>query len=345
MPVRQLDYFMAERRLVQTSPLHLLRDTRLGIDGNYWLRRVLQQSAKEPAAVAMGGSPNGLRAALEKELNLFKTQEIHPFFVFHGITLPRKERAFSTEDLRPAKRASAWDAYDKGRVEQAYSGWSASGGIAPVELVNVAIKVLHEHDIEFMRAPYSSWAQLVYLEKHPDQPIHAIYGATELLMLDVDRIITSIDLEKGSFAWVSKRALLHDLQLTEDQFLDTCILAGCDYCSTFPVLTVDPISFNFKIVYDMVRQYRSGYNAVHFFAQHPEVLKTRYEDVFCRVKSAMRHHLVMTTNGTVQPLNMEQVPSDIHEFMGPRLPDEVYNYLTQGLIAPQRATSRAGTIV
>jgi hypothetical protein len=152
---------MGERRLVQTSPLHLLRDTRLGIDGNYWLRRVLQQTAKEPAAVAMGGSPNGLRAALEKELNLFKAQEIHPFFVFHGVTLPRKERAFSTEDLRPAKRASAWDAYDKGRVEQAYSGWSASGGIAPVELVNVAIKVLHEHDVEFMRAPYSSWAQVM----------------------------------------------------------------------------------------------------------------------------------------------------------------------------------------
>ena len=100
---------MAERRLVQTSPLHLLRDTRLGIDGNYWLRRVLQQTTKEPAAVAMGGSPNGLQAAIEKELNLFRTHEIHPFFVFHGITIPRKERAFSTEDLRPAKRASAFN--------------------------------------------------------------------------------------------------------------------------------------------------------------------------------------------------------------------------------------------
>ena len=52
-------------------------------------------------------------------------------------------------------------------------------------------------------------------------------------MLDVDRVITSVDLDKGSFAWVSKRALLHDLQFTDDQFLDACILAGCDYCSTF----------------------------------------------------------------------------------------------------------------
>jgi hypothetical protein len=152
--------FLHERRLVQISSLHFLRDTRLGIDGNSWLRRVLQNAAKEPAAIAMGGSPNGLRVAIEKELGLLRNYNIYPFFVFHGITVPRKERAFSTEDLRPAKRASAWDSYEKGRTEHAYSGWSASSSVAPVELVNLAIKVLHDNNVEFMRAPYSSWAQV-----------------------------------------------------------------------------------------------------------------------------------------------------------------------------------------
>mgnify|MGYP001554559431 CR=1 FL=1 len=148
----------------------------------------------------------------------------------------------------------------------------------------------------------------MYLERHPEQPIHAIYGATELQMLDVDHIITSVDLEKGSFAWISKRSVLQDLQLTDDQFLDACILAGCDYCSTFPMLTSDLMNFNFKMAYDTVRVHGSGYIAVRMFAHHPELLKVRYEDVFCRVKSAMRHHLVMATDGTVQPLTMEQVP-------------------------------------
>ena len=74
------------------------------------------------------------------------------------------------------------------------------------------------------------------------------------------------------------------------------------------VLTVDPVSFNFKTVYDLVRQYRTGYNAVNFFAQHPESLKVKYEDVYCRVRSAMRYHLIMATNGTVQPLVADQVP-------------------------------------
>ncbi|RUO95864.1 hypothetical protein BC936DRAFT_143058 [Jimgerdemannia flammicorona] len=72
MPVRHFDFFTAERRLVHTNPISLLKDTRLGIEGNHWLRKLLQNHVKEPAVVAMGGIPLGLRAAIERELDLLK---------------------------------------------------------------------------------------------------------------------------------------------------------------------------------------------------------------------------------------------------------------------------------
>lgn len=43
----------------------------------------------------------------------------------------------------------------------------------------------------------------------------------------------------------------------------------------------------------------------------------------------------MTDEGEVKPLNIEHAPNDIHEFIGYRLPDELYYYLMNGLIGPQ----------
>ncbi|CAG8764876.1 10784_t:CDS:2, partial [Dentiscutata heterogama] len=39
--------------------------------------------------------------------------------------------------------------------------------------------------------------------------------------------------------------------------------------------------------------------------------------------------------GKVEPLNAETSPSDIHDVIGYRLPDEVYFYLSRGLMSPQ----------
>lgn len=64
-----LQVFTAERCLIQTSAVTQLKDTRLGIDGNYWIRKIV---AKENAVAAMGGLPLRLTASIEKELEGFK---------------------------------------------------------------------------------------------------------------------------------------------------------------------------------------------------------------------------------------------------------------------------------
>jgi hypothetical protein len=67
--IKFLIVFTAERRLIQTSAVSQLKDTRLGIDGNYWLRKIV---SKENTVTAMGGLPLKLVESIEKELGGFK---------------------------------------------------------------------------------------------------------------------------------------------------------------------------------------------------------------------------------------------------------------------------------
>ncbi|KAJ1980681.1 hypothetical protein H4R33_005417 [Dimargaris cristalligena] len=335
MPVRHFDYFTAERQLIQTSPLNVLNGIRVGIDGNHWLRKLLQRVVRDPYPAAMGGIPLGLEAAVERELNAFKSHQIHPFFVFSGVNLLRKDKPFSKPDSRPNKRTNAWKAYDNQQLDLALSSWGSSGSISPLDMLPEVFRLLALHGVEFMRAPYSAWGQLIYLQKHPQAPIHTIHAGSEMLIFDVDRVIVSLDFDKGTFAWLSKRQTLQDLDISPEQFLDVCILAGFDWSITFPPLEGDTKGFTFKDVLELIKQHKTGFNAVQKYSDNPQVIKVKYVDSFCRTRCAVKYHLILNTEGHVVPLNADQAPSDIHEFIGYRFPDSVYLYLAQGLIGPQ----------
>jgi len=89
-------------------------------------------------------------------------------------------------------------------------------------------------------------------------------------MFEVDRVITSIDFAKQTFSYISKKEVLLDLVLSDDQFLDLCILAGGDHCATFPPISVEG-AFAFKSVHDL-RQHVTGFNFLKAFADLPQVL-------------------------------------------------------------------------
>ncbi|KAG2214324.1 hypothetical protein INT47_000880 [Mucor saturninus] len=336
MPIRHFDIFTAERRLIQTSAVSQLKETRLGIDGNYWLRKVL---AKENAVTAMGGLPLRLVETLEKELEGFKSSGIQPIFVFSGLSIIRKDKPFSTEDTRPSHRAAGWDFYDRGKVDLAMSNWASSSAINSAELLNTVFHILNKNKVEFIRAPYSAWAQLAFMYTHPRQLVNAVCGGSELLMWDIDKMITTIDFEKGNYLWVSKRTVLQDLHVSDEQFLDICILAGFEYCPSFPPLNTSHISFTFNGVHDLIKQHKTGFNAIQAYSDNPTISKTNYIDTFCRTRCAIKYHLVMNDDCEVKPMNIENAPNDIHEFIGYRLPDELYYYLMRGLIGPQSVNS------
>lgn len=193
-------------------------------------------------------------------------------------------------------------------------------------------------------------SQLIYLQRHQKSYIHAIFGPTDVLLFPgVDKLITSIDLAASAptFTFTSKRAFLPELQLTEDQFLDTGILVGCEHSPSFPPSAHE---YTLKATVDMVKYYKTGNAAVCAFAEHPGVKMLGYHEHFARTKSMIKFSLILTSEGAVQPLPVAlsgpssgphhhppagDVPQDLHEIFTNRLPDEVFFYLSRGLLSPQ----------
>ncbi|KAJ2768493.1 hypothetical protein IWQ56_002911, partial [Coemansia nantahalensis] len=315
MPVRNIDVYVRELRLTQEARIGALADTRLGIEGNNWLRQLLA-GARDGEAAAVGGVPPALEAEMVKELQFFRANGITPVFVFSGLPVARRDgRAFAKEDHRPAYRQAAWEQYQQGHTEQALRGWGAAGPQTLANVVPFAMQVLAAHGAEFMRAPYSSWAQLAYLYRHEDQPIHAVYSSLDILMFDVDRVVTSISHARSTFAYVVREHLVSRCGVSSEQVLDMCLLAGCDWCPTFPALPSD-IGFSFKSAVEVTRQYRSGFGAIQAMADHVGVRAANYSDVYLRAYCAVRYHIVLCLDGTVAPLNAEAAPNDLHDIIG-----------------------------
>ncbi|KAJ2374710.1 hypothetical protein H4S02_008457 [Coemansia sp. RSA 2611] len=333
MPIRNIDVFFRELKLTQEARIGVLAETRLGIEGHNWLRQLMLNTRDgEPAA--MGGVPLALEAEIVKELHFFQSNNITPIFVFNGLPVARRDgRGFVKDDHRPAYRHAAWEQYWQGHTEQALRGWSTSSPQALADTVPFVMQVLQAHGAEFMRAPYSSWAQLAYMYQHESQPIHAVYSSLEMLMFDVDRVVTSVNHSRATFGWIQRDNMLGKCGITANQVLDMCILAGCDWCPTFPPLLGD-IGFSFKSAVDVTRQYRSGFNAIQAMADHPGVRAANYSDSFLRAYCTVKYHIVLRLDGSVGPLNAEFAPNDLHDIIGYRLPTAAYHLLAQGAVQP-----------
>lgn len=136
MPIRHFDYFCSEQQLISPGSLTILQDCRIGIEGQYWLRKVLKAGSDSQldlilaSLVATGGTPpyETLSSIIKKELDNFKAYGIIPFFVFNGLAVKR-DKPFSFEDLRPSKRDMAWNSYNAGNAGAAFDSWLKSNSV------------------------------------------------------------------------------------------------------------------------------------------------------------------------------------------------------------------------
>ena len=86
----------------------------------------------------------------------------------------------------------------------------------------------------------------------------------DLLAFGCPKLIRSLSSKKKAFEIDLKKALL-DMKLTQDQFIDLCILLGCDYCETIP--KIGP-----KRAYEKIKEYGSIKN----FLENDEKVKSGY---------------------------------------------------------------------
>ncbi|GJN92125.1 hypothetical protein Rhopal_005155-T1 [Rhodotorula paludigena] len=361
MPIRGLDTWLAERGLVRECPLSALTGTRLGIDANHYLRKLL--SVRDPLekcdtfTPAIGGAPLTLTAEIEANMHTLQSLGIKPVFVFNGINPLDRERP-QPNDERNWRRGQAWEHYEQGRVPQAQAEFGASSSILPQDVLRLVHRQFKQRHTEFIVAPYLAWAQLAYLERHERAYVHSIYGANELFMFDgLDRIILDINFKRQTISFASKGALLESMGLTPDQFLDLGVLAGFDGSPTFPA--IDPRDFHLRSVVDTIRQRGSGVNAVLAHHNFQPVYHTNYADTFARSRAMIKFSLVLAAHeGRVYPLPLvaplpapigpnahhqpppqiftsADVPVDLGDIFSSRFPDEVYYQVFRGLMGPQ----------
>lgn len=119
----------------------------------------------------------GVDYFFDKLRTFVRANHIQPIIVFSGLSILRKDKPFSIKDRRPLQRATGWDYYEQGRLEKALSSWSDSGGVPPADLLNLVFHVLHKHNVEFMRAPYSAWAQVytAYVTSKGHKSLNFVY--------------------------------------------------------------------------------------------------------------------------------------------------------------------------
>ncbi|GAA5912613.1 hypothetical protein JCM8208_004791 [Rhodotorula glutinis] len=360
MPIRGLDTWLAERGLVKECPLSALAGTRLGIDANHYLRKLL--SAREGSdkhdsfTPAIGGAPLTLTAEIEANNHTLQALGIKPVFVFNGVNPLDRERPQPTDE-RNWRRGQAWEQYEHGRVAEAQGEFGASSSITPQDVFRLVHRQFKQRSTEFVVAPYLAWAQLAYLERHERAYVHSIYGANELLMFDgLDRIVLDVDFKRQTISFASKAAILDSMGLSPDQFLDLAILAGFEGSPTFPA--IDPRDFHLRSVVDTIRQHGSGVRSVLAHQSFAPVYQTNFADTFARSRAMIKFSLVLVAHeGRVLPLPLvtpppaplgahhyqhppqivtaADVPVDLGEIFSSHFPDEVYYQLFRGLMSPQ----------
>ncbi|KAG0149211.1 hypothetical protein CROQUDRAFT_39979 [Cronartium quercuum f. sp. fusiforme G11] len=358
MPIRHFDAYLHERGLIHQAPLSALKDTRIGIDAQQWFKNLLSHPAyKEPFVSVIGGSPLNTYQHMERELRLLEQHRIKPVFVFQGLPPTRRDRPFylypnSTDlldnpMLKLRTRDKGWEKYVSGDLDGASLLFDQSSSVLPNDIFNQIHRLFRTRQVEYLVAPYLSWAQLVYLERHPKKHyIHSLFGSSEIFLFDgVDKVILSYDFEKSVIRFASKKEILIDLGLSSDQFLDLSILSGFDLSPTFPPF-VERHEHNFKHAIDLIRRYSNGLAAVMAYGDHPMVAKTNYLDQFCRSKCMIKFSLVtMAEEGKVMPLpiatptlsptiGISDVPQDLHDVFSYKFPDEIYFQLCRAMISP-----------
>lgn len=305
-------------------------------------RALTVSNKREPLVNAIGGYPCSLEAAVDSFVAGLKSHNITPIFVFKGLDLVAQDKPFSRPDQKLQRREYAWSLYDKGQGEQAVMTFdddtfhlksSAHGS-------RMLISHLIDNNIEYMIAPYTASAQLAYLAAGPEEHIDAIYGSSDVLVYQVDRVVTSIDLSARTFQWVNKKAVLSELGFTNDQFLEAAIACGCELNpTTFPPIdhmaASQPLvaGIHLKVSQDLVRTQSSLYAAVMTFPYPDNVVN--YPERFRKAVSCALFQPVFKSSGRAEPIENDEVPNDIHEFIGQRLPDELFFYLSKGLIGPE----------
>ena len=166
--------------------------------------------------------------------------------------------------------------------------------------------------------------------------IDTVAGSSEIFLFDIPELITKWDFVDDEFTWVRKRACLADLgDVPSEVFVDACLLAGNALLPPMPQL--DPKrSVKVRNAAEMIMGMgRSGHSVCLQFQDTATMRQLNYLDRFRRAKTTIKHHVILNKDGKVEPFDAAHASGDLHEVVSQRLPEELYFYLSKGIIGPR----------
>ena len=323
MRVRQLQTYLQDNGMIGQTPLESLRGLRVGFDAVYWLRSM--HMLKDPYADPLGGCPPGMFPVIARELEQLTKLNIHPVFVFDGMVPPLQHQLFNTTNSGSAACAAAWSAVVEGREPDAQKEFAICTSRINNDLCHYVFHYLKSHGYDCMRAPYFAGSQLSAMAS--SKQLQAVFGPPGHLMYGIRRLIIAIE-PKGA-AYVDLEHILTTFSINKEQFIDACLLAGTEFCLTFPFLNVDPVhgGFTFGSAIELAR----AASVNHYLGSLTEELRSCHVEGLCITKTLALYSPVFR-DGAIEPMTRGS-PEDMNKLIGSSLPSAVYGLLEMGLIS------------
>ncbi|KAL6721581.1 hypothetical protein ACLMJK_000685 [Lecanora helva] len=326
------EQWVQSNHIAKHIDLKYLKDCTVGVDAIHYLRNVPQEALLS----ALGGNPLTLMSNVIQAITDLQSAGIRLHFVFNGLDSGSEDDA-PVSSVRAANLSNeAFNLYESKQPVEAERTFSASGVSAISSITECLKKTLYEHNVPFTVAPYSALAQLAYYEKHPSQFMDAIFGPSELFCFGVDKIITGLHVESSTVWWIDRRDCLREFgKISTHTFINAIMLSGSSLLPLFPPLSDSSSSrkqFGIRTIIDLLVS--SDGSVARLCAQYPNdpSIKSGYLDQYKRAITGVKHHIIMTAEGDIEILDKQQAPDDVHDCIGLRLPEELYMYLSRGMI-------------
>eukprot|EP00931_Biecheleriopsis_adriatica_P003970 TRINITY_DN105710_c0_g1_i1.p1 TRINITY_DN105710_c0_g1~~TRINITY_DN105710_c0_g1_i1.p1 ORF type:complete len:754 (-),score=202.76 TRINITY_DN105710_c0_g1_i1:55-2316(-) len=338
MRVRHLQTHLADQGLVNATKLSELRGVHVGVDAVFWLRSI--QALKDPFADALGGIPPGIFGFVDKELDAFKEYGITPLFVFQGVAPGPQHSMFVSR--MDHQMDMAWTYLAQGEKSAAQKCFAVSTSRINGDFVYFIFHHLRHKGYECLQAPYFAGAQLAHLAEQG--VVQTIFGPPGLLLYGVKHVVIHLNFGTQTFDWVDLDSVLNKWNLSWDEFVDSCMLAGTEYCLTYPYLNlshfqpVQQARFNFDAAVYIIKQAP----LINWMQTFPtEDMKNDHVDGYCICKVLVQNSPVLhLQDHTIRPLGAckpgnqpPQVPSDFASIMGQKLPPSLYYLMLNGIIS------------
>jgi hypothetical protein len=164
-------------------------------------------------------------------------------------------------------------------------------------------------------------------------------GSLDCFLFDIKIIMVDFDAKTKKSEWISKsgdHGLLKELgNISEDLLRDAQLLLGSTFLPTFPILSQDSPSKTNDIRHALTLLNSAGQSVPQLCNQYrndPGVIQLQYSNRYKKAIMTIKHHAISSVEKKIRPLHPDQIPGDVHEFVGRQLPDELYYYIQEGIM-------------